>query len=633
MRLQRIVLACLYAALAFCNVKKGPAELRDKYDFIIAGGGTSGLTVADRLSEALPGKTILVVEYGEVEYAAGIYDPPRVFWNESGGLASRITHSGLPSPALNNQTATVLVGQVVGGSSAVNGMFFDRPSRFDFDAWTRAQESPEFDNSPEKWDWNGIYPFFKKSVRFTAPSAVVAAQFGYTWNASHFDNTSRIHASLPPFLWGDINVSQTSWKEMGVRPGQDPASGDKDGIFWVPISQHPITGRRSHSGLGHYLDVAASRPNYDLLVRHQVNRVIYPGGNPASDNVPVVEVLSRDTGRVFNITATAEVIISAGAIYTPGILQRSGIGPANFLTSRKIPVVIDLPGVGSNFQDHSGPRPAVNWRYTKPTDFSPMPDDMGNPAFLADAIAGFNETPARGPYTLAMSNLALFLSLPNMTANYSPILDKVRSLISSGKTISDLYLPPVYGQDGSLIKGYIAQLEALLEFYSNPRAPSLESAFATGFNFPAVLLHPLSRGTVRISSDPLTPILDYRSASNPIDIDLHIVHVKYLRRALQTPTLQNLGAVEVLPGENVQTDEELEAYVRGNTTQSYMHPCCTASMLPKEKGGVVGPELKVHGAKGLRVVDISVLPLLPSAHTSALAYAIGEKVCSPCEKR
>jgi choline dehydrogenase-like flavoprotein len=253
---------------------------------------------------------------------------------------------------------------------------------------------------------------------------------------------------------------------------------------------------------------------------------------------------------------------------------------------------------------------------------------MLDPAYAAAAATAFNQTPAQGPYTLAMSNSAIWVSLPNMTADYSPILDQIRALAASTTNSASLHLPAAYASDPTLTAGYRAQLLALADLLANPHSPSLESAFATGTSAAAVLLHPLSRGTVRLNlTHPLdVPILDYRSVSNPIDMALHLVHLRYLRRMVQTDTLRGLGAVETQPGESVQTDEGLVGYIRDKTVQSYMHPCCTAAMMPREKGGVVRRDLRVHGARGLRVVDASVFPVLPGAHLSATAYAVAEKV-------
>jgi choline dehydrogenase len=251
---------------------------------------------------------------------------------------------------------------------------------------------------------------------------------------------------------------------------------------------------------------------------------------------------------------------------------------------------------------------------------------MLNPAFAADAAAGFNETPARGPYTLAMANSAIFLSLPNMATDYMTIINRIRDMVTDGSAAA--YLPLEYRFDPAMIAGYKQQLAVTADLLANPSAPSIETPWATGTAARLFLLHPLSRGTVRLnlSHQLEQPILDYRTASNPVDFDIHVAHLRYLRKMIDTATMQLYGTVEVGPGAAVQSDAALVNYIKDQMTFSFMHPCCTAAMMPRSKGGVVDPSLKVHGASGLRVVDMSILPLLPSAHLSATAYAVGEKV-------
>jgi len=348
------------------------SQLRPHYDFIIIGGGTSGLTVADRLTEAFPSQTVLIVEYGTVEYAPGGFDPPQIgFTNSSTVPRPAIwTFNSVANLEVQNKQALVLAGRTVGGSSAVNGMFFDRPSRHDFDAWARAG-SPEFDKSPHKWDNDGLFPYFRKAVTFTPPPATVAAKHGYTWDLSAYGGTTPIHSSYPPFLWGDHQVARNAWLDMRVPVNKECASGDKTGLCWIPISQHPLTARRSHAGLGHYADVTGNstkpRLNYDLLTNHQVVRVVYPNGLASGPPLVEIKPVGSSGGR-FNATAKAEVIVSAGAFNTPTVLHRSGIGPASVLKEYGIPLVLDLPGVGNNLQDHSGPSISWNCEYsTLPT--------------------------------------------------------------------------------------------------------------------------------------------------------------------------------------------------------------------------------------------------------------------------
>jgi len=261
---------------------------------------------------------------------------------------------------------------------------------------------------------------------------------------------------------------------------------------------------------------------------------------------------------------------------------------------------------------------------TKPGNFSNMPSDMLDPAYAARAVSEFNMTPARGPYTLAMSNTALYISLPNVTEEYMEIIEEMRKTADSDSAAA--HLPE--NSDPSLVVGYKRQLHVLADFLANPEAPSVEVPFATGTTMRPIILHPLSRGTVHLNSTDLLaqPILDYRAGSSPIDFSIHIAHIKWLRKVLDTPTMRRYGAVEATPGPAVQSDEDLKSYIKGSMVLSHLHPCCTAAMIPRNLGGVVGPDLRVHGAAGLRVVDISILPFLPSAHTSSTAYAIAEKV-------
>ncbi|KAH7085903.1 GMC oxidoreductase-like protein [Paraphoma chrysanthemicola] len=603
------------------SVSRQISELDEHYDFIIAGGGTAGLTVADRLSAALPEKSILVVEYGDIEYARGLFDPPDLIYPVPPDLPRPgWSFTSLPNPAMKDRTASLLAGRTVGGSSAINGQYFDRPARADFEAW-EALCNPNEDLTEEKWDWDSVYPYFKKSVTFTPPEDSVKQQYGYTWDLEAYGGTTPIHSSFPPFLWGDQIVARHTWEDMGIGENKECADGNKAGICWIPASQHPITARRSHAGLGHYAEVLP-RTNYHLLVKHQVIRVIYPSG--PNIGPPLVEIRSLETNQFTNLTAKTEVILSAGALHTPTILHRSGIGASFVLSSFNISTLIDLPGVGANLQDHSSVW--LSWNYTQPGNFSPTPNDMLDPVFAADAARDFDEFPARGPYTIANANTGLYLPLRNITSKYEEIVNAVITLANNTSEIRAI-LPVDYDANPTLLAGYLHQLRTFASSLVDPSYPTLESLFATGQSLRSILLHPLSRGTVRLNASNIfeQPILDYRAGSNPVDFDLHIAHVQFLRGMWNTSTLRSYGAVEVLPGIKVQSDEEMLEYIRDSAAISLLHPCCTAAMMPRDLGGVVGTDLSVHGATGLRVVDISALPVLVGSHTSSLAYALGEK--------
>jgi choline dehydrogenase-like flavoprotein len=405
---------------------------------------------------------------------------------------------------------------------------------------------------------------------------------------------------------------------MGVPISKECSGGDKVGVCWVPTSQDPMTAERSHAGIGHYADVIDKRDNYDLLVAHKVLRVI-----PAKDGgPPTVEFRSRDdkNAQVKRVTPKLEVVLSAGAIHTPQILQRSGIGAKAFLKKAGIDVVVDLPGVGYNFQDHCGPR----FSFSLAQSFFPNQGSLtSNATFRQEAMEQYKKRPAQGPYTLAMGNSAIYIPLRNVTDHYMDIIHLITEQVESGTALD--YLPSDVPDE--VKKGYLAQLTLLAKSHAHPEQAILEAPWMSSAPGGGFLLKPLSRGTVMLNPEDhdAEPIVDYRTASNPVDLHVMASFLEFLRRYYATPTMKALGAVEQQPGAGVTKIEDIIESFRGGVTPSFMHPCCTAAMMPKEKGGVVGPDLKVHGVDGLRVVDLSIVPLIPGTHTSATTYAIGEK--------
>ena len=416
-------------------------------------------------------------------------------------------------------------------------------------------------------------------------------------------------------------IAEVGWKayeEFGLETPATCDNGDKHGVCWVPTAQNSNTVERSHAGVGHYTRIADSRPNLDLLVEHKVTRLIIS----KNETVPAIEFRPVAGGEVKTIRPKLEIVLSAGAVHTPQILQRSGVASAEYLASEGIAVVEDLPGVGQNFQDHCGAP------YTFSFD-APLPNEalvLNNETYAAEAVAQFRERPARGPYTLAMGNSAAYVALQNITPEWEQIVANIRAQIADRSALD--YLPATAAE--TVQEGYLAQLEIIAQALEHPEHPILETPFHTG---PALgfLLKPLSRGSVVLNSDDhdATPIVNYATGANPIDLDIMVSYADYFRRLYATDTWKALGAVEVAPGSNVTDHKALVEYVKNNVVQSLMHPCCTAAMLPREKGGVVDSSLSVYGISGLRVADCSIIPTVPAAHTTTTAYAIGEKVSLP----
>lgn len=411
-------------------------------------------------------------------------------------------------------------------------------------------------------------------------------------------------------------VAWDAYEESGLESQVTCDDGDKHGLCWIPTAQNSENVERSHAGVGHYTRIADSRPNLDLLVEHKVTRLVI---NKEDNAPPAIEFRPVAGREAQTIRPKHGVILSAGAVHTPQILQRSGVASAEYLESEGIEVIEDLAGVGQNFQDHSGVPITFSYDALEPNEAM----IIQNATYAAEAVAQFRERPARGPYTLAMGNSAAYVALQEVTYEWEQIVSNIRAQIKDGTALK--YLPNTATE--TVQEGYLAQLEILAQALEHPQHPILEMPFHTGPGT-SFLLKPLSRGSIVLNSDDhdATPIVNYATGANPIDLEIMATYIDYFRRLYSADTWQDLGAVEVSPGAHVTEHDSLIEYVKNTVIQSLMHPCCTAAMLPREKGGVVDTSLSVYGISGLRVADCSIIPTIPASHTTTTAYAIGEKV-------
>jgi choline dehydrogenase-like flavoprotein len=214
-----------------------------------------------------------------------------------------------------------------------------------------------------------------------------------------------------------------------------------------------------------------------------------------------------------------------------------------------------------------------------------------------------------------------FLPLQNVTSDYKDIID-----IASSTNLSTLLPPDV---DSSIIAGYTAQIDQLLQLYASPHAAVEEVAWAGYASVCTVLIRPLSRGTIMINTtDPRKPPLyDFGTFSHPSDLDIAVRALKKVREWIASPPMQALGPVEILPGVSIgNADAAIASAIRGFATSSWQHPTSSCSMLKRELGGVVDSKLRVYGVRGLRVVDASIFPMAVGGHTSSTVYAVAEKV-------
>jgi choline dehydrogenase-like flavoprotein len=544
--------------------------------------------------------TVLVIEYGPLHPNPAIllpadtlnYDPSRYY---------NIT--SLPIPGLLNITRSVLVGAVVGGGSAVNGMFFDRGSASDYNAW-EALGNPG-------WNFETMLKYFKKSVTFTPPSPNVTAELGYTWDEqAAYGGKGEVQVSFPPYQFPGMEYVWNAWRELGIKTPKEGAAGEAIGAIRAPSALDPVSRTRSYARTAHY-EPFVNRSNYHLVTGYRVTEVLTEGGNGTLAAVGVNVVKRGGSGDKIVVKARKEVIVAAGAVWTPWVLQRSGIG--------------HLPGVGANFQDHPIGGGLWNWTQNAP---SPTQNDVvANKSFYEVAKKEYDQS-RTGPLTVARGNQAGFLPLKVVAAEkWKGLVDAIAAQDATP------FLPSMYEE--TLLAGFKAQQKLTAELLARDDSAAYEFPFGGGPLGSGVLQRPLSRGTININtSDPLSgPVVDYRTFSNPLDLQVAIPIVGFVRKFNSLNAFAGLGAVELTPGTNVTSDAAIAKFLTSSFAPTFAHPAGTASMLPEEHGGVVGPDLMVYGVKGLSVIDASIIPYLPATHICTTVYAVAEKAADLIKSR
>ncbi|KAK1484403.1 GMC oxidoreductase [Colletotrichum abscissum] len=600
-------------------------SIAEQYDFIVVGGGTSGLVVANRLSED-PEKTVLVVEYGDFANTINVTVPYFATYDQSARLYNV---TSVPQTHLGNRTSRLRIGAVVGGGSTVNGMAWDRGSEADYDAW-EALGNPG-------WGWATLFKYFQKSSTFAPPVGEYVEEYGYEWSENAYGD-GPIQVGFPSWQWPESALMAQAWaQDIKVHTLKDGAAGDNVGIAWLPQNSGGPNATRSTAETAYFNPVSA-RENLHLLIRHYGAAIRFEGNTTTG-----IVIGSRD-GSETKFVESRNVVLAAGAVHTPQLLQLSGIGPQKLLKSLDIEVVVDLPGVGANFQDHPSifmvydcklnshfrtPVRKLMSHYKVANDTSINPTLMNNETFYNESWAEY-EANRTGPHTHAWGNRVVFTSLQDLDPdNYQAIADAV--------TTQDplQYLPEVYAENPALLEGFNRQREILSQRFRNPKAGVMEFTWGGAETVPVALQKPLSRGTITINStnpDPgsSTPgaggtQVDFNTLSNPIDTLLLLRAVAKARAFMASPSVETLAAVEILPGPGVTSDAEIETLMRESWLSSSLdHPVGTAAMMPRDLGGVVDSGLSVYGVEGLWVVDASVMPMLPAAHTQATVYAVAE---------
>ncbi|KAH8723728.1 hypothetical protein GQ44DRAFT_684935 [Phaeosphaeriaceae sp. PMI808] len=569
-----------------------------EYDYIVVGAGASGLTVANRLSEQ-PNLNVLIIEAGELDRNEDFVTIPGL---AGGAIGTRYdwNTSYAATDEIGGRVTSIPQGKVVGGSTKLNRMVFDRGSKSDYDGWEALGN--------QGWNFAGLLPYFKKNERFTPPTKEIQAEYDIKYDLHYHGDEGYMQTSLSPFFWPTTKNLVKATKALGI-PINDQASGNAIGGYFCPHNLDPITVTRSSAKEAYYAS-AVQRPNFHLLANNQVSRIVTDRSN-GKVKATGVEFASSAGAERRNIKAKKEVILAAGTFHTPQLLQISGIGDAKLLKAINVTAIVDLPAVGHNLHDHvlAVVVNAINTTLLTNTLTS-------NATFAAEARRQY-DTEKKGPLTSPTGDFLLFLPL----STYSNASNAIASQAAAAK--ASVSLPS--DTPAEVAKGYEAQYKSLNKKLLANDAAFLEILWADG-TLVLGLQHPYSRGSVKASSSSVfdAPIADVGFLRNPLDVKVLREGVHFARRFVKTSGISELSPFEVVPGTNVTSDADIDAYLKGSVSTLF-HPAGTCKMGARESGGVVDNELKVYGVEGLRIVDASVIPILPAAHIMTTVYAVAEK--------
>jgi choline dehydrogenase-like flavoprotein len=428
-----------------------------------------------------------------------------------------------------------------------------------------------------------------------------------------------LKVSIPTYQYEDYTNIMGSFVSRDDIPHSIEGFAKPLGTFWTPNSIDNSTKERCHARKAYY-DPISSRANLHLLTNTHVDEIIFKKGEEITANG--VEVTSNIDGTQTSVYAAKEVILAAGGVFTPHLLMLSGIGPRDVLSSANISVRKELPAVGSNFQDHQ----ALYMRFNLSDQSIPNPDML-----VTTPDKAFNATSAElyaanrtGPWSFGRGNAALFLAFKDFSSKY----ENITAIVSQQNATA--YLPARYSQNAALLKGYLAQRKILVDHYLSDDAALGEYPIQPWGRATTALQKPLSRGTLILNAtNPAAmPIVVRNAFQNPVDKMVLGELVRWNREHwTKAPLLKRYRPVESVPGAQYQTDDEIfDASIKAAALDpTYAHSSGGCALMPEELGGCVNAELKVYGVRNLRVVDASIIPLIPAAHLQATMYAVAEK--------